>query len=217
MITPAIETLGDGCLSIVFEERIAPDVNSRCVALAGEIQQRQLTGVRDVVAGFYTVAVYFDSVRGKRNDIRSEVERIIAGLRTARVNDDTDPVMIPVKYGGADGPDLSVIANFAGCSEEDAIRLHTEPEYRVYMLGFLPGFAYLGTVNQRIAMPRLESPRLKVLAGSVGIAGVQTGVYPCESPGGWRIIGRTMMKMFDVSRDHPSLLRPGDRVKFVAA
>jgi inhibitor of KinA len=112
---------------------------------------------------------------------------------------------------------LPAVAAFAGCSESEVVRLHGSCEYRVYMLGFLPGFAYLGLVDRRIAMPRLDTPRLRVQAGSVGIAGVQTGVYPCDTPGGWRIIGRTGIKSFDPNRPEPFLFTPGQRVKFVAA
>ncbi len=101
--------------------------------------------------------------------------------------------------------------------EDEVIGLHTATEYRVYMLGFLPGFPYMAAVNARIAMPRLDAPRLRVPAGSVGIAGMQTGIYPCESPGGWRIIGRTSLRLFDAARPEPFLLKAGDRVKFVAA
>jgi KipI family sensor histidine kinase inhibitor len=122
-----------------------------------------------------------------------------------------------VTYGGASGPDLGAVSDFAQCSEADVVRLHMETRYRVYMLGFLPGFAYMGTVNHRIAMPRLDTPRMRVAAGSVGIAAAQTGIYPCDSPGGWRIIGRTSTKPFDPRRDEPFLLKAGDHVKFVNA
>ncbi len=109
-------------------------------------------------------------------------------------------IEIPVSYGGASGPDLAAVAEFAECSEADVVQLHTQARYRVYMLGFLPGFAYMGSVDRRIAMPRLDTPRMRVNAGSVGIAGEQTGIYPCDTPGGWRIIGRTSAKLFDATR-----------------
>jgi KipI family sensor histidine kinase inhibitor len=112
---------------------------------------------------------------------------------------------------------LGAVAEFAECSEEDVVRLHAARAYHVYMLGFLPGFAYMGSVDPRIAMPRLDAPRLRVAAGSVGIAAAQTGIYPCETPGGWRIIGRTSTKVFDAARTEPFLLRAGDSVTFVPA
>ena len=126
-------------------------------------------------------------------------------------------IEIPVSYGGASGPDLEAVAEFAECSEADVVQLHMQARYRVYMLGFLPGFAYMGTVDRRIAMPRLDTPRMRVNAGSVGIAGEQTGIYPCDTPGGWRIIGRTSAKLFDATRAQPSLLKAGDYVTFVSA
>ena len=121
---------------------------------------------------------------------------------------------IPVCYGGDLGPDLEEVASFAGMAEADVIRVHAGGTYRVFMLGFVPGFAYLGIVDQRIAMSRHATPRVRVPAGSVGIAGVQTGVYPAETPGGWQLIGRTPLKPFDPSRDEPFLLKAGDAVQF---
>jgi KipI family sensor histidine kinase inhibitor len=120
---------------------------------------------------------------------------------------------VPTTY---DGPDLQRVADHGRLAVKEVIDLHTSVEYLVYCIGFAPGFAYCGSVPEQIACPRLPSPRTRVLAGSVGIAGRQTGVYPVESPGGWNIIGRTSMALFDVRRDPPALLKPGDRIRFVA-
>ena len=125
-------------------------------------------------------------------------------------------IEIPVQYGGDGGPDLNAVAGHAGCSEQEVIARHTQRTYRVYMLGFVPGFAYMGRVDPAIAAPRHRVPRERVPAGSVGIAGGQTGVYPVDSPGGWQLIGRTATVMFDANRAAPSLLAPGDLVRFVA-
>jgi inhibitor of KinA len=122
---------------------------------------------------------------------------------------------IPVCYGEEYGPDLDAVARFGGCTAEDVMRLHSERTYRVYMMGFLPGFAYLGKVNERIALGRHEIPRMQVAAGSVAIAGFQTGIYPLDTPGGWRVIGRTWITAFDPARPEPSLLQAGDLVRFV--
>jgi KipI family sensor histidine kinase inhibitor len=124
---------------------------------------------------------------------------------------------VPVSYGGEFGPDLAEVAAFAGLDEAAVIELHIGVRYRVFMLGFLPGFAYMGRVDNRIAAPRKASPRFRVPAGSVGIAGVQTGIYPRESPGGWQIIGRTTIPLFDLSKSPPALFAPGDTVRFVPA
>ena len=126
-----------------------------------------------------------------------------------------EPIQIPVKYGGAFGPDLADVARFGNVTEEEVVRLHTAVTYRVFMLGFVPGFAYMGSVDPRIAAPRRSSPRKAVPMGSVGIAGVQTGIYPSQMPGGWQLIGRTTVRPFDVSRPQASLFKPGDMVRFV--
>ena len=124
-------------------------------------------------------------------------------------------IEIPVNYGGEYGPDLDAVATFAGCSVDEVIKRHSSRTYRVYMLGFVPGFAYMGRVDPSLAAPRHRVPRERVPAGSVGIAGLQTGVYPVESPGGWQLIGHTTTVMFDANRDQPSLLAAGDLVRFV--
>jgi KipI family sensor histidine kinase inhibitor len=208
-------SVGDSCLSVVFEEKIDPAINDRCIRLAEALQERAINGVLDIVPTFHSVAVYFDSRRLARDTLERELARLAQTERTP-VAIESEPVRVPVMYGGAAGPDIASVALFGRCSEEEVVHLHTAPLYRVYMLGFLPGFAYLGLVDRRIAMPRLETPRLRVPSGSVAIAGVQTGIYPCETPGGWRIIGRSPTKLFDPARPEPFLLKAGDHVKFVA-
>jgi inhibitor of KinA len=211
-----ILALGDSCLSVVFEERIDPGINARCVGLAGALERTSRPGIRDVVPAYNTVAVYFDPLQLDRRSVTSELEQLATAHANAPEHD--GPLLeVPVRYGGASGPDLPTVADFARCSEDEVVRLHSSIEYRVYMLGFLPGFAYLASVDNRIAMPRLDTPRMRVQAGSVGIAGRQTGIYPCDTPGGWRIIGRTGLKAFDAARPEPFLFMPGQRVKFVAA
>jgi KipI family sensor histidine kinase inhibitor len=215
--TPDVVAIGDACLAIVFEHQIDPGVNARCVALAADLEQRRLPGVRDVVPAYHTVSIHFDPRHADRCFLQRELE--LAATRAVRLMPEAEPepIDIPVTYGGEDGPDLVSLATFASCSEEEVVRLHVGTVYRVYMLGFLPGFAHLGSVHPRIAMSRLATPRLRVPAGSVGIAGPQTGIYPCDSPGGWRIIGRASVTLFDLTREKPSLLTVGDRVRFVAA
>lgn len=210
---------GDAAVTVLFEPRIDPDVNRRAIHLAAAAERLDIAGVRDVVPTYSAVTVYFDP-------LRTDIEGLLDGLQTAAGAVLTSPVdaedsgreiVVPVRYGGEEGPDLADVAGYAGCSEDEVIRRHTARRYRVYMLGFLPGFAYMGTVDSTIAMPRRETPRQAVAAGSVGIAGVQTGVYPLEAPGGWRLIGRTHLRPFDPDRDEPFLFRPGDVVRFEAA
>jgi inhibitor of KinA len=214
MIAARLVTIGDSCVSLEFEDRIDPLVNARCVAIAFALAQSARRGVRDVVPTFNAVTVHFDPRQMDREDLATELTGLAA--MEPRGPDVGEPVVIPVEYGGESGPDLAAVAEFGHCSEREVIQLHSRKVYRVYMLGFLPGFAYLGSVDPRIAMPRLDTPRIRVAAGSIGIAGAQTGIYPCDTPGGWRIIGRTATRIFDATRRQPSLLNAGNRVKFTA-
>lgn len=204
---------GDSALIVEFEERIDPVVNARTIACAEAIQSARVAGVRDVVPTYRSVAVYFDPLRTDRDLLTQCLERE-AGRPVPPASAARTPVRIPVCYGGDLGPDLADVAAFAGLTEADVVRTHAAGAYRVFMLGFVPGFAYLGIVDPRIAMPRHATPRVRVPAGSVGIAGVQTGVYPAETPGGWQLIGRTPIEPFDSSRDDPFLMRAGDTVQF---
>lgn len=211
-----VVTLGDSCISVRFAAAIDPSVNAGCIALASSIESLALPGVRDVVPTYNAVTVHFDPVVTDGRALGAELRRLAAAAPRAP-DAGSRTIEIPVSYGGASGPDLAAVAEFAKCSEADVVQLHGQPRYRVYMLGFLPGFAYMGSVDRRIAMPRLETPRMRVPAGSVGIAAEQTGIYPCDTPGGWRIIGRTSVKVFDATRTEPFLLMAGDHVKFVHA
>ncbi len=199
-----------------FAAVIDPAVNTRCIALAASLESLALRGVRDVVPTYNAVTVHFDPLVADGEALSTELRRL-ASVPPRPWADESRTIEIPVSYGGPSGPDLGAVAGFAKCSEADVVRLHTEARYRVYMLGFLPGFAYMGTVDRRIAMPRLDTPRMRVASGSVGIAAEQTGIYPCDTPGGWRIIGRTSERMFDATRAEPFLLKAGDHVKFVSA
>jgi inhibitor of KinA len=208
-----IVSAGDSTLIVEFDEVIDPGVNARTIACAEAIQAARLDGVRDVVPTYRSVAVYYDPLRTGGDALleclEREADRVEPAATAGRA-----PLRIPVCYGGELGPDLAGVAAFAGMPEAEVIRVHAAATYRVFMLGFVPGFAYLGTVDQRIAMPRRATPRVRVPMGSVGIAGVQTGVYPAETPGGWQLIGRTPVKPFDASRDEPFLMKAGDAVQF---
>ena len=202
-------------LLIEFEPMIDPVVNERVIALAERLRRRGARGVRDVAPGYCTVGVHFDPLQTDLGALERAIADEASGLESIESVPSRAPIEIPVSYGGGDGPDLEAVAVHAGCSPSDVIARHAARTYRVYMLGFVPGFAYMGSVDPSIAAPRQPTPRERVPAGSVGIAGEQTGVYPVVSPGGWQLIGRTPLVMFDPGRAQPSLLAPGDLVRFV--
>jgi KipI family sensor histidine kinase inhibitor len=179
--------------------------------VATALRAADVGGIRDIVPTYRSVAVHFDPVGTDLAAVETAVAGAIAAPVVARVGETFD---VPVVYGGPAGPDLADVAARAGLEAQAVIALHAAPAYRVFMVGFLPGFPYLGLVDERIAAPRLGSPRLRVPAGSVGIAGRQTGIYPRDSPGGWRIIGRTPWRLFDRDETPPARLQPGDRVRF---
>jgi inhibitor of KinA len=225
---------GDAMFLIEWPSRIDPDVNERAIALASRLRQAALPGVLDIVPAYRSVGVFFDPLRSNVEELLSRL-RHTAGLdRSAaapaehqasdrieggEVSDDRPIHRVPVCYGGDYGPDLDALAASAELHPVDAIAAHASRVYRVYMLGFMPGFAYMAQVDARIAWPRRATPRVKVPAGSVGIAGQQTGIYPLDSPGGWNIIGRTPLRPFDLRRG-PTVdafaFQPGDRVQFHA-
>jgi inhibitor of KinA len=206
---------GDSALIVEFEERIDPAINARAIAAAEAIQRAAISGVRDVVPTFRSVAIYFDPLRTDYDRLLTLVHQQ-SRLPTVPAETGAAPLRIPVCYGGDLGPDLPAVARFGDMSEDEAIRIHAATTYRVFMLGFVPGFAYMGIVDERIAAPRHATPRVRVPAGTVGIAGVQTGIYPAETPGGWQLIGRTPVKPFDPERPQPFLMKAGDAVQFYA-
>ena len=210
-----VRECGESMLLVELEPAIDPVVNERAIVLAERLRRRGARGVRDVAPGYCTVGVHFDPLQTDLAALEHAIQAEYSAIETLDTIADRPPIEIPVQYGGAGGPDLTAVARFAGCSEEDVIARHTRRIYRVYMLGFVPGFAYMGRVDPSIAAPRHRVPRERVPAGSVGIAGGQTGVYPVESPGGWQLIGRTTTVMFDAGRSRPSLLSAGDLVRFV--
>lgn len=212
---PRIVSAGDAALVVEFAARIDPAINARAIALAEAIQCAALEGVRDIVPTFRSVAVYFDPLRTDYDALVKRIEHEALAPQEAPAAARA-PVRIPVCYGSAFGPDLASVAAFGDISEQEVVRTHSAGTYRVFMLGFVPGFAYMGIVDARIAMPRHATPRVRVPLGSVAIAGVQTGIYPAETPGGWQLIGRTPVKPFDPQRKDPFLLQAGDAVQFYA-
>lgn len=204
---------GDTLFILELENTIDPAVNARAIALADAIERRQIGGVVDVVPTYRSVGVYFDPVRTHHDGLVAALEA--CAREDAPPRRDERLIEVPVIYGGAFGPDLEDVARQTGLSEADVIAVHAGVVYRVYMLGFVPGFAYMGIVDERLRLPRRASPRLRVPACSVAIAAFQTGIYPADTPGGWWILGRSVLKPFDAGRAEPFLFRAGDSVRFV--
>jgi inhibitor of KinA len=205
---------GDSAIVVELEARVDPEINARAIRLAGAVQAAAIAGVRDVVPTYRSVAVFFDPLR---TDYRGLIKWLEGHLDRMPAPPIAEPplITVPVCYEDELGPDLAAVAAFANMSPQDVIAIHASARYRVFMLGFMPGFAYMGAVDSRIAMPRRSTPRLRVPSGAVGIAGEQTGIYPAETPGGWQLIGRTPLKPFDVTRPAPFLFEPGNAVRFV--
>jgi KipI family sensor histidine kinase inhibitor len=204
--------LGQAALVFDVPGELSLDVQRRIWTLSRTV--RSWPHVREAIVGMNNLTVIYEWKHESAKTLGAKLEH--AWNRATPIDEAArEPIDIPVRYGGDDGPDLPFVAQHAGMSELDVISLHSAAEYVVFFLGFQPGFAYLGGLDPRIATPRRTHPRPRVPAGSVGIGGEQTGVYPIESPGGWQLIGRTEIVMFDPTRAQPSLLAPGDRVRFV--
>ncbi len=204
--------MGDAALLVELGEEIDEEVNARVHALARLLAP--VPGVVESIPGYASLLVELDPAVISHEELAAVAARELEQISES-LSADSRVVEIPTRYGGEFGPDLEFVAQHNGLSPRDVIRLHTGRPWRVFMLGFTPGFPYVGPLPVEIAAPRLETPRTRVPRGSVGIAGQQTGIYPRESPGGWRLIGRTNITLFDPSADPPFLLRPGDYVRFV--
>ena len=205
---------GDRAVTVEVGEGIAVEVNRRVRALGLAIQQAQAAGVEEVVPAYRSLLVYYDPLRLSFTDLEAHL-RDMEGRLSEAPADAPRVVELPTVYGGENGPDIDYVAEHAGLSVQEVVEVHSSADYLVYMMGFTPGFTYLGGLSERIVTPRLETPRTAIPAGSVGIAEAQTGVYPMTSPGGWRLIGRTPVPLFDPHREPPVLVEPGEYVRFV--
>nr|WP_240338427.1 5-oxoprolinase subunit PxpB [Peribacillus alkalitolerans] len=212
--------LGDAAVIVQLGNSINLETHQRVKALVGYLEQHPFTGMIEYVPAFTTVTIFYDPVYfyGKNQfspyqQVCTIVEGILSKLE-AGSDEGGRLIEIPVCYGGSFGSDLDFVAESNGLTTEEVIRYHTSGDYLVYMIGFAPGFPYIGGMSERIATPRRSSPRLAIPAGSVGIAGKQTGVYPIETPGGWQLIGRTPLALFRPNASSPSLLQAGDRIRF---
>ena len=213
---PRFRLSGDRGVLVEFGESIDLNINRHTRLVAYRLEQLQLEGVLEVVPAYCSFLVLY---RAEDIDPSALQGKILGCAREASGSEPEESgrsVEIPVCYGGQYGPDIETVAEKNGLSVEEVVRIHTAAEYPIYMMGFAPGFPYLGGLDERLHTPRLETPRSAVPAGSVGIAGSQTGIYPLTSPGGWRIIGRTPLRLFAPEKEDPvPYYKPGDRLRFV--
>ncbi|MBQ5953659.1 MAG: 5-oxoprolinase subunit PxpB [Lachnospiraceae bacterium] len=204
---------GDTSLTVEFGNEINESINHDIRAYKIALEKAGIPGIVETVPTYRSLMVHYDPSVIRYGALREKLEQLLGEM--AAIEIPPSPVLeIPVLYGGEMGPDLPFVAEHAGMSEEEVVRIHSSAEYLIYMLGFTPGFTYLGGMSDKIAVPRLKQPRVKIPAGSVGIAGTQTGVYPIDSPGGWQLIGRTPVKMYDPDREVPILPEAGQYIKF---
>jgi inhibitor of KinA len=218
MSTPATEAArfqraSDQSLLIYFGQQITLGAHERVKKLLRLLESEPIAGIRNLHPAYCSVLVKFDALKWRHDQLENILKQYLGRLEDVTLPEPRQ-VEIPVCYGGEYGPDLTDVSEMHGMTPAQVIELHSSPAYVVYFLGFVPGFAYLGELPEALATPRLATPRRRVPAGSVGIAGRQTGVYPVATPGGWRLLGRTPISMFRPDRDGLSLLSIGDRVRF---
>lgn len=212
---PTISPVGDCAISIDFGQVIDPKINRHIRQTIERIQELKLDGITELVPTYCALLIQYDAMLYSYSDICNLMEPLLEPSATDDANERVTVIEIPTVYGGEFGPDLGFVASHNNLSEDEVVSIHSGTDYLVYMLGFIPGFTYLGGMDPRIATPRLSSPRTLIPAGSVGIAGEQTGTYPSDSPGGWQIIGRTPVTMYDMSKEQAALLSAGDYVRYV--
>ncbi len=209
-----IYPISDSALTIDFGNQIDELLNQYIIDLAESIDNQGVIDIIEVLPAYSTLTIFYKSSPSfKYENMKNWLLDFIKKTQFKNsINQSNQLIQIPIIY---DGEDLGYVAEYCKISIKELIKIHSEATYRVFMMGFLPGFAYLGGMDERIAVPRKNTPRVKVNAGSVGIAGKQTGIYPIDSPGGWQLIGRTNLKLFDKNKSPSTLLRAGDFVKFI--
>jgi inhibitor of KinA len=219
--SPQLFPLGDAAVVVQFGESISPAIHLAIQAFNAHLTQQPFVGLRECVSAFTTLTVYYDPWLVSEQGHYLPYERVCAVLQERLLEAPPAPavthhtVEVPVCYGGDLGPDVEVVARHTGLTSAEVVACHSAPEYLVHMIGFAPGFPYLGGLDERLATPRRAEPRPLVPAGAVGIAGAQTGIYSLPTPGGWQLIGRTPLRLFDPTAANPSLLHAGQRLRFV--
>jgi inhibitor of KinA len=211
--SPKILPCGDQAVSIELGDSIDLEVNRKVLHLFERLRTLPIPGIKDLVPSYRSLLIQYDPLRLSLEELKKILDTHLPGLE-GRVSLQRNIIEIPVCYGGSYGPDLPGVADYHGLTPDAVIDLHAAVTYWVYMIGFTPGFPFLGGLDPRLHTPRKKTPREKVPAGSVGLADKQTGIYSLDCPGGWRLIGRTPVRLFDLSRGKPLFLEAGDRVRF---
>ncbi|MBW1973910.1 MAG: 5-oxoprolinase subunit PxpB [Deltaproteobacteria bacterium] len=205
---------GDKGLLVEYGDKIDPEINAKVRAISLSIEKADIDGVEEVIPTYRSILITYNPTKISFKDLKENIKNMEKNLSKIELPAPRT-IEIPVVYGGEYGPDIEFVAKHNGLTVEEVIDIHSKGKYLIYMIGFTPGFPFLGGLSEKLFTPRLETPRVKVPAGSVGIANNQTGIYPIDSPGGWRIIGRTPIKLYDPSKDPPVILSPGDFIRFV--
>lgn len=207
---------GDSALVIEFGNEISVDINKKIRKMMDDIKKENIDGIVELVPTYCSLLINYDVLKIDYNTLVEKLKTFLNNDLETAEGEEVTLIEIPTLYNDEVGSDLSYVAEHNKLSKEEVIKIHTGTDYLVYMLGFMPGFTYLGGMSEKIATPRLESPRLQIYPGSVGIAGKQTGMYPSMSPGGWRIIGRTPLKLYNPDSDTPVYISSGDYVRYVS-
>lgn len=213
-----IYPLGDSALMVEFGQQISASLNQQILQKARHLENQHYPWLDDIVPAYTTLTIFYNPLKVEGSFPYGKVKKMIERELSSATDEEelsSRHIRIPVCYGGEFGPDLEEVASMNGLQPGDVVKIHTDPLYRVFFLGFSPGFPFLGGMDGRIAAPRKKVPRKKIPEGAVGIAGQQTGIYTQEGPGGWQIIGRTPLSLFSVSQNPPALIMPGDTVSFV--
>jgi inhibitor of KinA len=209
----SFQPLGDSGIRMAFHEKVSPELNRTIRAFCRELEKKHIPGITEWVPTYNAVTVYYLPTGIGYEELQEGLSELAEGASEVK-EELSERIFIPTLYGGEAGEDLTKVADINGLTEQEVIDIHSGTDYLIYMIGFLPGFPYLGGMSEKIATPRLDTPRSRVPAGAVGIAGEQTGIYPLESPGGWNLIGRTPVKLFNPVREQPFLFRAGDSIRF---